>query len=245
LDLIPHQIADHSVRLCESGEDCAILFARAPKPGKVKSRLLTHLNAEEACALHCASTSDVASLLAGAVPDARRWLFLSDQVDDLLENFGIRLPEGFGCALQEGVSLGERMAAAFERAFESGARRVVIFGSDSPTLKPEIVQQAFRQLDDCDLTLGPAEDGGYYLIGCRSFDQRLFQEVEWSTSNTFAQTIRNAKKLGYRLAILEQWFDLDEWNDVERLLAAASRGESLPPNIAAFIERLSRRSPIS
>ena len=228
---------DARLQLCQPGEDCAILFARTPVPGRVKSRLWTHLTPEQACQLHWACTQDTAALLNHALPQLPKWLFLSDA-----PNADISLPSGFRCAVQEGADLGERMAAAFTGAFASGARRVVIFGSDSPTLPERIPQQAFDSLDDSDLVLGPTEDGGYYLIGCRRFDPHLFQSVAWSTPRTLQQTLSNAERLAYRVAVLERWFDLDEWKDVERFLATAPQGRSLPSNLAAFLQQLCSKS---
>lgn len=130
------------------------------------------------------------------------------------------------------------MGAAFERAFASGAARAVIFGSDSPTLPPTIPRHAFDALADCDLVVGPTEDGGYYSIGCRRFDPQLFHGVEWSTSRTCEQTLANARRLGYRTTLLPRWFDLDEWKDVERLLADARREKLMPPHLTAFFKEL-------
>ena len=152
-------------------------------------------------------------------------------------------PPRFRCAIQEGNNLGDRMGAAFARAFASGARRVVTFGSDSPTLPPAIPGPAFRALADCDLVVGPAEDGGYYLIGCRRFDPRLFQGVEWSTPRTCEQTLANAARLEYKTTLLERWFDLDDWSDVERLLQEARRGHALPPHLAAFFREFEKELP--
>ena len=202
-------------------------------PGRVKSRLWTHLTPEQSCQLHWACIQDMAALLNHALPQLPKWLFLSDD-----PNADITLPSGFRCVVQEGATLGDRMAAAFTRAFASGARRVVIFGSDSPTLPEGIPQQAFEALDDSDVVLGPTEDGGYYLIGCRRFDAALFRGVEWSTPRTLQQTLSNAERQRCRATMLERWFDLDEWKDVERLLAAAHRENSLPSNLATFLKQL-------
>lgn len=191
----------------------------------------------QACALHCAATSDTAALLAETLPNTSLWVFFSEEPPETGAS-SLVLPSGFRWAVQEGVSLGDRMGAAFARAFAAGARRAVIFGSDSPTLPPAIPRQAFRVLADCDLVVGPAEDGGYYLIGCRRFDPRLFQGVEWSTPRTCEQTLANASRMGYATALLERWFDLDDWKDVERLLADARRGRPLPPYLAAFFQQL-------
>jgi len=175
----------------------------------------------------------------GGVP---QWLFLSEPPTPGAESSRLRLPKGFGVALQQGKDLGERMGAAFIRAFSSGARRLVLFGSDSPTLPSDVLPEAFRKLDTCDLVLGPAEDGGYYLIGCTRFDPQLFRSVEWSTPRAFAQTVVNAERLGYRPATLRTWYDLDEWKDVERMLADSRRGSPLPRHLAQFLTELVLRS---
>lgn len=219
-------------KLCQDGEDCAILFACAPVAGRVKSRLWTHFTPEQACQLHWACTEDTAALLGCSLPRLPKWLFLSEEpVPEIV------LPDGFRLAIQQGSTLGDRMAAAFRCAFASGARRAVIFGSDSPTLPESLPQQAFDVLADSDLVLGPTEDGGYYLIGCRRFDPELFHAVEWSTPRTLQQTLANAERLGFRAAILQRWFDLDEWEDVERLLTAARQGQPLPKHLESFLRQ--------
>jgi hypothetical protein len=215
------------------------LFARAPIPGRVKSRLLPRLTPEQACALHCAATSDTAALLAETLPDAAVWVLFSEDPRNL-DAPGLILPSRFRCAVQEGSNLGERMGAAFERAFASGARRVVIFGSDSPTLPRTIPGQAFRALAACDLVIGPAEDGGYYLIGCRRFDPRLFDGVAWSTPGTCEQTLATAARIEFKAALLEPWFDFDKWSDVERLLNDARGGHALPPHLASFFREFEK-----
>ena len=231
-------MAETSARLCGNGEDCAILFARTPSPGRVKSRLFTHLTPDQACQLHCASTNDMIALLDRALPTVNKWLFLSEPPAANVAETGLDVPGSFRCAIQEGKNLGDRMAAAFARAFASGSRRVVIFGSDSPTLPVGIPAQAFQTLDHSDLVLGPTSDGGYYLIGCRRFDAELFQDVEWSTSRTLVQTLANVERLSLQVALLEPWFDLDEWKDIERVLSDARRGEPVPCHLAAFLKQL-------
>lgn len=224
----------------EQIQDCAILFARTPVPGRVKSRLFDRLTQEQACRLHCASASDMAELLDRTLPEAPKWLFFSDGPIPEPGLWGLQLPANFFCAVQEGNTLGDRMGNAFARALAGGAQRVVIFGSDSPTLPPAFVRQAFASLSATDLVLGPTEDGGYYLIGCRRFDPGLFANVEWSTPQVFAQTQANAQRLGYRMAVLSEWFDLDEWKDVERLLAEFRQERPLPPHLRAFLEQLGK-----
>ncbi|MBI4443007.1 MAG: TIGR04282 family arsenosugar biosynthesis glycosyltransferase [Acidobacteria bacterium] len=229
-------LAEAHKQIPEQIQDCAaILFARTPVPGRVKSRLFGHLTPEQACRLHCACTSDMAALLDQALPEARKWLFFSDTPIPQPGFGGLHLPPSFRCAVQEGDTLGNRMGNAFVRALAGGAQRVVIFGSDSPTLPAAFVRQAFASLADSDIVLGPTEDGGYYLIGCRRFDPGLFENVAWSTAQVFAQTQANAQRLGYRMTVLPQWFDLDKWKDVERLLAEFHDGHPVPTHLAAFL----------
>jgi hypothetical protein len=232
------QLESGSVSLSDAGGECAILFARTPVPGRVKSRFLPRYSPEQACALHCAATSDTAALLAATLPDPALWLFLSEEPSGS-EAGELVLPQRFRCALQAQGTLGDRMGAAFARALSGGARRVVIFGSDSPTLPRSVPPLAFHHLHDSDLVVGPTDDGGYYLIGCRRFDPALFEGVEWSTPRTCAQTLANAARLGYKTALLERWFDLDTWSDIGRLLADAQRGVRLPPHLAAFFQQMS------
>lgn len=227
------QYESDSLPLCGPGDDCTILFARTPVSGRVKSRLLSRLTPEQACALHCAAANDTAYLLARTLPHAALWLFLSEKPAPSGQR-PLGPPPSFRWTVQIEGTLGDRMGAAFARALSSGACRVVIFGSDSPTLPRSVPPLAFHHLGESDLVVGPTDDGGYYLIGCRRFDPALFAGVEWSTPRTCAQTLANAAKLGYRTALLERWFDLDTWSDIERLLADARRGTPLPPHLAAF-----------
>ncbi len=171
-------------------------------------------------------------LLCSALPRARVLLYLTEARQPLTA--GLAAADGIECALQRGRDLGERMAAAFEDIFSRGARSVVIFGSDSPTLPPQYARRAFEVLAGADVVLGPAEDGGYYLIGCRQFSSELFRDVAWSTPSTFDQTLANARRIGYRAAVLEPWFDLDEWKDLRRIAGDADRGRPIPRHLSAF-----------
>ena len=217
-------------------QDCAILFAKSPVPGRVKSRLFRQITPEQACRLHCACTNDTLELLENALPAVSKWLLLSEQPHTALESGGITLPAGFRCGVQQGCDLGDRLDAAFRWAFDGGARRVAIFGSDSPTLPSRIVEEAFPILSDVDVVLGPAEDGSDYLVGCRRFIPGLFEAVEWSTTRTLAQTRANAQGLGYRVALLDTWFDIDTWSDVERLMSDLRKGAPLTRHLAAILQ---------
>jgi rSAM/selenodomain-associated transferase 1 len=218
-------------------QDVAIVFARAAVPGKVKTRMIPQLGPERACALHLACLGDVVEMLDRALPAAEKWLFWSEAPGPDISIGDLELPPSFGMALQSGLDLGERMGRALERALASGAQRVLLIGSDSPALPPEFLRQASDALKTADLVLGPSEDGGFYLIGARSFDRAIFEQVEWGGAEVFARTEANIRRCGLTLHTLPRWYDLDEWRDVERMINAMRSGDNLPPRLAALLKQ--------
>ena len=113
--------------------------------------------------------------------------------------------------------MGERLEQFFDHAFATGATRVVVIGSDSPTLPLEFVERAFALLQDHDCVLGPATDGGYYLVGQSGRSQPIFANVEWGTSRVFDQTVARIAACKARLSLLPQWYDVDTAADFELL----------------------------
>ncbi len=198
----------------EDTENLLLIFARTPVPGKVKTRLLPQLTPEQACALHAAMIEDTAEL-AGSFPGRRRILF-SEDIPPL------DLPPGTETGRQAAGDLGARLSAALSENFAAGFEKVVVLGSDSPHLPPERLREALRELDEADLVLGPAEDGGYYLIALRRFSPEVFDGVEWSTPRAFEQTRRADGRAGFRVATLGPFYDLDEWKDLKRLVASGA-----------------------
>jgi uncharacterized protein len=238
---MPAAISQPDSSICNPGEDVVILFARTPVPGGVKSRLQPPWTPDQACRFHIAATLDTAKLLDATLPNSTavtRWIFWSESPPP--DSSGIGLPASFRAAIQQGADLGERMAEAFARAFVSGARRAVIVGSDSPHLPASRIPQAFDELAHHDCVLGPSDDGGYYLIGCRRFDPQLFRGVEWGSRKAFEQTRTNAALLNFSVGNLDSWYDLDEWKDIERLTYEGRRGVDLPPHVAAFLKELEK-----
>ena len=118
---------------------------------------------------------------------------------------------------QNGNDLGERMFNAFEFAFDNDSDSVVMIGTDSPTFPPEFIEKAFEYLEQNDAVLGETEDGGFYLIGLRKLNKRIFQNVEWSSEKTCSQTKKNLEKIKFSLAELPIWYDVDEPKDLEKL----------------------------
>ena len=138
------------------------------------------------------------------------WIFFSDFIPEsthpIVEN----------SLVQQGQDLGERMSNAFARTFESGRDKVVLIGTDCPTLQSQHLLQAFEALNHSDLVLGPATDGGYYLIGMKSSAAYLFEGIAWSTSQVLSQTLHVASQQGLIVTLLPELDDIDTQEDWQR-----------------------------
>ena len=139
------------------------------------------------------------------------------------EWFAERFP-GVGRIPQHGANLGDRLAAVFAEAWKLRYQPCVVIGSDMPHISPAFLQQAFEALKPgpfaADVVLGPASDGGYYLIGMNWPQAAMFQEIAWSTDQTLRQTLERALQLNLRVRLLPIAFDVDEPADLDRLSAA-------------------------
>ncbi len=208
-----------------------VLFARGPSPGATKTRLIPALGAEGAAELYrCFLLDTLASV--SQVPAA---MVVAASDPDQMEAVRALAAEGCPRAVvtaQSGGDLGARMAHAFREAFAQGYRRVVILGTDLPSLPPERVGQALELLRDRRLVLGPCTDGGYYLIGLSALLPQLFEGIGWGGDAVLADTQRRAESLGVSVARLDPWSDVDTPQDLEALRAdldARSRaGEPIP-----------------
>jgi hypothetical protein len=155
---------------------------------------------------------------------------------------------GVGLLAQTGEDLGARMVRAFEETFARGYRRVVLIGTDVPTLPAYTVGEAFALLASHDLVLGPARDGGYYLIGLRHPTAELFEDIPWSTDHVLAATREKARERGLCTALLAQHRDVDTPEDLYALIEEASKGHrsgsppaALSPRTAGVLHLLARR----
>ena len=195
-----------------------IIFARAPRPGAVKTRLIPLLGAEGAAALH---TRLVRRTLETARAASFRRIELQGEPD--IDDPFFRFCAGrFAVALaaQAGGDLGARMLAAFASALATHPRTLLL-GSDCPALAARHLRQADSALrEGADAVFVPCEDGGYALIGLRRVDARLFDGVAWGGENVMAETRARLTALGWRWRELETLWDVDRPADYERLLAS-------------------------
>ncbi|HEY7585075.1 MAG TPA: TIGR04282 family arsenosugar biosynthesis glycosyltransferase [Candidatus Deferrimicrobiaceae bacterium] len=201
-------------------EDALILMAKAPIPGRVKTRMCPPLSPRDAAGLYACLLAD-ASAEAARLRDARRYLWYAPP-----ERKSYFLGEPFSPFLlrrQEGSDLGERMARAIDEAFAGGARRAVIVGADCPALSAGRIRSAFRELAcGADAVFGPAADGGFYLAGLCAPDSRLFRDVEWSASSVLSEVLSRCRLSGMTYALLPVESDVDTPDDLAGLLRWAS-----------------------
>ncbi|QKG55763.1 glycosyltransferase [Hymenobacter sp. BRD128] len=190
-----------------------LIFAREPALGRVKTRLAAGIGAETALAVYRELLALTAAAVAAARVPATVWLAEAPARADPRQC----LPEwpGLPWRVQPTVSsLGGRMAEAFREAFRAGAGRVVIIGTDCPGLSAELLRQAFDQLLRHEVVVGPANDGGYYLLGMRQLHQELFDNKAWSTATVLPETLADAARLGLRVAQLPSLQDVDSAQDL-------------------------------
>lgn len=192
------------------------IFARPPVAGRVKTRLVPALPARLAAALYAGLLVDTLAAAAGSRADER--------VIAWSETEGAPgPPKRFTAIAQAAGDLGARLEDAFARAFAGGATRAVVVGSDAPGLRAADLDAAFDALEHADLVLGPAVDGGYWLVGLTRAQPTLFRDVPWSTADVLAATQRQAAAAKLRVAMLRTLADVDEPGDVAALVGACAR----------------------
>jgi rSAM/selenodomain-associated transferase 1 len=194
-----------------------IIFAKAPEPGQVKTRLSPPLTSDQAAHLHEVFMLDVVRATQ-SLHGVTQWLSCAPSTT---HPFFRRLSRRFRLRLltQTGDTLGERMASAMRQTLDSGATRVVLIGTDIPTLPGTIIRDAFRLLRRADVVLGPACDGGYYLVGVSRRVPPIFDEIPWGRSTVLEATLTHVNRLGLRCRLLPFWYDVDGLPSL-RLLAA-------------------------
>ena len=232
-------------------KEALVVMAKAPLAGQVKTRLsggtlagLPHpLNAEDAADLYAAFLSDTFATLE-ELADERDTLRLvlaytpvgAEEAFEKVER------EGSLMLAQRGADLGERLANCFSDLGEMGYERVVVIGGDSPTLPFEILEHAFDALNDAQtVTLGPTEDGGYYLIGACQLRAALFDGIAWSTPSVLTQTRERIAAAHLTLIELPAWYDVDEPEDLARLQAEMQADKDLAYYTRRCLKALARR----
>ncbi len=206
-------------------------FAKAPIPGRVKTRMVPPLTPDAAAriARGCLEISLRRFVPAVAAPFT---LFLDGIADSALLDLAGAL--GVPIVPQARGDLGERLRAAYRVLREGGAGKTIAIGSDSPTLDPRWISDAIAALDTHDLVIGPCEDGGYYLIGSRDDVPEVFNEIPWSTADVTARTLERARALGLSVHELPVWYDVDDIPSLARAMADAGRDSGLAAGLSVL-----------
>lgn len=184
-----------------------IIFIKNPILGRVKSRLAAEIGDEKALAVYrdlLEKTRQEAEKLKGI----QCLLYYANFIENADEWSEVI----FEKRLQNDGDLGQKMRGAFR---ESMNGKTVIIGSDCYDLTSEHIEMAFQKLNDTDLVIGPANDGGYYLLGMKNYFSQLFEDIEWSTNVVLKQTLQQAKSLNLKVSFLEELVDLDTFSDLE------------------------------
>jgi len=183
------------------------LFARPPVAGRVKTRLIPALGVESATAIYLHCLQHNLQLIEHSGFEFEIWL--SEAPAD---RFFARWP----VTIQQGQDLGQRMYHALSSAFSNGCQKVMLIGSDCLELTPAILQHVCTRLDQHDLVLIPARDGGYVLIAARkSIDHRLFEDIDWGSERVLIQTLEAAMQCGINTALLNPLRDIDTAEDLQ------------------------------
>jgi len=193
-----------------------MVFAKAPVPGQVKTRLIPALGPEGAARLQ-ARLLEHTLAMACAAQLARVELWLAGElshpgIQEQVSRHGVMLNE------QQGMDLGERMAGAFASQAEIPGKRLII-GTDCPSMDAAVLDQALAALDAADVVFQPAEDGGYTLIGMQHCWPQLFEGIDWGGPRVLAQSLERADSLGLTVSLLPMAWDLDRPEDYRRAIA--------------------------
>ncbi|MFK7807608.1 MAG: TIGR04282 family arsenosugar biosynthesis glycosyltransferase [Saprospiraceae bacterium] len=183
-----------------------IVFIKNPQKGKVKTRLAATVGDDKALAIYKALMDHTRHI--ALATDAQRLLFYSQQINSK-DNWS---NQDFIKHLQTEGNLGIKMKAAFQTAFQN-ADKVIIIGSDCASLSPDIITEAFAKLETHDFVIGPAMDGGYYLLGMNNYEPAVFEEISWSTESVLKETIRVIETMDKSYTLLVELSDIDYEED--------------------------------
>lgn len=183
------------------GNSLLLIFTRNPELGKCKTRLAAKVGDTAALDIYEFLLQHTVSFTKNLAVE--KWVFYSEEIweNDIWDN------STYTKKVQQGPDLGMRMLNAFEQGFKAGFEKIIIIGSDMYQLSQTDMEEAFSRLDDHDVVLGPAEDGGYYLLGMTALKKEVFQDKTWGTDTVLSNTLQDLRS--------ESVFMLPEKNDVD------------------------------
>ena len=198
---------------------CLIMMAKYPEPGQVKTRLAAEIGAGHAAELSKRFILDLLQTLSSRDWEIQMALYPWERKAEMSAVVG----EKYVLVPQQGRDLGERMGHVFIQLFAEAFQEIIMIGTDAPDLPAEFVVEAFSALADHDAVLGPACDGGYYLIGFRRgvFSPQLLDGLPWSTPEIFVQQLKRLREQNLQVYILPPWQDVDTLADLKKMAGLA------------------------
>ncbi|MCO5724640.1 TIGR04282 family arsenosugar biosynthesis glycosyltransferase [Robiginitalea marina] len=193
--------------MSETPPNALLIFTRNPEPGKCKTRLAAKIGDRAALGIYSFLLGHTAALCC-ELEGVDKLVYFSDRLGD----GSIWDPGVFRYRLQSGEDLGERMASAFRETLEAGYSRVIIIGSDLYDLSAADLRHAFELLEEKDAVLGPARDGGYYLLGLKRLVPPLFQHKAWGSETVLEESLRDLE--GMQVGLLPERNDIDRYEDI-------------------------------
>lgn len=190
------------------------ILLKAPVAGTVKTRLAGKLGHAAACEAYQALVKHLLKNLKGL-----RQVVLCYSPPEQASLVNPWLIEGWGMHPQSEGNLGERLASTLQTGFNSGAKKMVIIGSDCPYVQTSDIREAWKQLDSHDAVVGPAIDGGYWLIGMKEFRPELLENISWSTNQVLGQTLKRCKERQLKVHLLRILEDVDDLGSWQRFLS--------------------------
>jgi uncharacterized protein len=212
---------------------CILLFVKLPEKGRVKSRLALHIGEDVALRLYENMVLDVINMLKrGRFPF--RICFTPPDARDQMTGW---LGQEYDYLPQTGGHLGDRMEKAFACVFSGEVEKALLIGSDIPGLTTDLIDEAFTALLTSDAVIGPADDGGYYLMGFRknTFTPGIFHDIAWSTSAVFRETLEKLREASVTLHILPEMTDIDTLEDLRTLVSQVTGPRSEPSRTRSFL----------
>lgn len=191
-----------------------IVFARTPEIGRVKTRLMRDLGPEETLKLYKSFVSETFKIC-GSLKGTDKFLGSFPTTDDPFLKGLVRKYKFKGAFNQRGADLGQKFVNAFHDRFNEGYEKVVIIGSDSPTIPAEYIKKAFQELERHEFVLGPCTDGGYYLVGASRLYKNVFRGIPWDSSEVLNKTLDKLYAGKIKFSLLPFWYDVDDINDLE------------------------------
>jgi len=210
-----------------------IVFLKAPEKGRVKTRLSKTLSESFVLHLYKGFIHDTLSALP-LVADKLIYFLPSEKEDELRSWLGNEYPY----FVQTGKDLGEKMSNAFRDEFKRGYDRLILIGTDIPEITESVLLQAFDILETKDAVIGPASDGGYYLIGFKkeSFSEKIFHDMNWSTTDVFGETLKAMDRTGIKYGWVSELNDVDTPKDLKALFLRMKNGGRIGPHTREMLE---------